>query len=1621
MNKCRLEGPLLKAAWGVLYVALLLFGTVGLVVPTTANAAAQLIGFTVGQGQAVAPLSATPIVASLPSRDTVSDKVGATVAQFRVDEGGSATYSIPIQVSPGTAGMVPKLALNYSSRTATGVMGPGWSLGGLSQIARCRQTRENGDFMTSTTPGDGNPAPVNFTTSDRFCLDGVRLLVLGGGNYGDVATTYSPENDPTTLVTANVTTVAAGPSTFTVKRKDGTTSTYGAITTTSPNAGLTATLPSGTSVNVNWNLARAQDSVGNYIDYLYNARPGAAAFSFASGAIETTLDKINYTGHATGTISGTYASVVFDYIPLDVTQVRLGYQAGLAFVQTQQLHGITVSDSTQSPSTLRYYRLNYTPSASGSQFQQLTSLRECRDSGMTVCYPATQFTWSAANFSFVDDTNLQSQNSPTFDKLAGYKIADVDGDGRQDVVFAVNDGKCGANISSIYVGFLDRTATQQMTILTTGQSNTPACATIDLTNNDKAWYLIDYNGDGRADLMIGGATNSSWKLFLSAGRPSTPGIPVFGTCDQLNDTSCSAHPLTTPINVPVGVAFAGGVLTDINGDGLPDFIYPLTASGAGARMMVRQVDGSFAFSDPYVIAFDYTDTYCTTLPTIRCNFNFFNSNPYHRSISGTDINGDGRGDLMLIVDRIYQINALQAPPSQPIYDPSLGQPGQVNPNDVGAHQLTWYQFVANGVTTPTGGGMSTVHLKQYWRDPGTPFIGVGQMVVVDLNGDGLTDLLYQDPATPTNYWVMINTGNGYKSPISVPGISNGTMLQIADVNGDGKPDIVFPVGDASNPANTLNYSYVSLVPSTSATGGWAFTSVLAVPGGGLHTKSMWNSMLGDFDGDGVPDFLSFLPGTTTPNLYTSRVASGMRYQPRDVITDFTNGLSATTHVDYQPLTNKGVYQRGNQDGITIALKGDKDYGWGSPVFDVLAPLYVVSQARSSAPTMGNSGAQSNVAYRYAGALMQAGGRGFLGFYETWSFDPNDAAATGNQYVVTANSYLQRYPFVGMPYTTFKVVISSTASLRGSTELDTCATAPETPSYTCFAQTGTALWPDLLASGKIVQFGGTNPACNGAGCATVDTSVCTTAQTQSKALSLKRPSLLDMSSATSGIFTPVATAGPVFSYAYGTSDLQTDLLTSTTAIIAQSISFFCYDGTSPAPGYGNMLNSRTVTEDGNNAIVAQKLVANQYSQDDTTPANWYLGRLTHNDTQFLRPNTPTIERISDFTYDIGAGTNQTGLMLSERIQQAGTADQDLRTVYTLDGWGNRTGSYQCSADLTTDTACKSTTGFVQQQSGTQVHRYAKTTYDSKGRYSTGSSLPFYSATGSHLNEHVATTVSARDEFGNATTQSSANGLIQTTEAGTLGRPYFVADNAGKAGTTTYRRCGTGTGFVSCSTDTMFVFRAQTVSAGAPTTWTYFDVLGRPVLKVAQSFDSNPAGQKFSATCSYVDAHNRPVMQTEPFFLPTTVATVLAADGSPDFTSGTKTPCSVANYATSTQYDVLGRALKISQPDGGVVNKTYNKLVNTTSKPGSPAVKWTEIKNALGEVIESDDPTGTGDATVGLIVKTTYDASGNVLTITRDALHNGASSSSTQIVSRFVYDALGRKSQQTDPDSGTTFFW
>ena len=108
-----------------------------------------------------------------------SQLVGATAGSFRVDESGSATYSIPLVEAPGSGGVQPQISLNYSSQGGNGIMGVGWSIGGLSTITRCRQTKET----------DGQSTAVDLTSDDRFCLDGQKLVAVSG-TYGASGTEY---------------------------------------------------------------------------------------------------------------------------------------------------------------------------------------------------------------------------------------------------------------------------------------------------------------------------------------------------------------------------------------------------------------------------------------------------------------------------------------------------------------------------------------------------------------------------------------------------------------------------------------------------------------------------------------------------------------------------------------------------------------------------------------------------------------------------------------------------------------------------------------------------------------------------------------------------------------------------------------------------------------------------------------------------------------------------------------------------------------------------------------------------------------------------------------------------------------------------------------------------------------------------------------------------------------------------------------------------------------------------------------------------------------------------------------------------------------------------------------
>jgi Salmonella virulence plasmid 65kDa B protein len=169
-----------------------------------------------------------------------------TAGQFAVSESGAATYTIPIQVPPGVAGMQPQLALSYNSQAGNGLLGVGWNLSGLSGITRCPRTMAQ----------DGVRGGVNYNNDDRFCLDGQRLILVAGSHYGAPGSEYRTERESFSRITFDG-------ATFKVQGKAGVTNEYGGT----PDSRIEAQGKSAVRV---WAINKMTDVTGNYMTYTYD-------------------------------------------------------------------------------------------------------------------------------------------------------------------------------------------------------------------------------------------------------------------------------------------------------------------------------------------------------------------------------------------------------------------------------------------------------------------------------------------------------------------------------------------------------------------------------------------------------------------------------------------------------------------------------------------------------------------------------------------------------------------------------------------------------------------------------------------------------------------------------------------------------------------------------------------------------------------------------------------------------------------------------------------------------------------------------------------------------------------------------------------------------------------------------------------------------------------------------------------------------------------------------------------------------------------------------------------------------------------------------------------------------
>lgn len=158
-----------------------------------------------------------------------------------VNNNGAAEITIPIDCPPGANGLIPDLSFIYNSHAGNGIMGQGWSIGGMSKISRVPFKYYYSDCSNA----------VNFTNEDDLSLDGNRLI-KGIGN------TYYPEVfDNSIVIFTN--------NSFIVKKPNGYVYTYGGTNDSKHYAEGIQTLP------IEWHISSIKDPFDNTIVFLYES------------------------------------------------------------------------------------------------------------------------------------------------------------------------------------------------------------------------------------------------------------------------------------------------------------------------------------------------------------------------------------------------------------------------------------------------------------------------------------------------------------------------------------------------------------------------------------------------------------------------------------------------------------------------------------------------------------------------------------------------------------------------------------------------------------------------------------------------------------------------------------------------------------------------------------------------------------------------------------------------------------------------------------------------------------------------------------------------------------------------------------------------------------------------------------------------------------------------------------------------------------------------------------------------------------------------------------------------------------------------------------------------------
>jgi hypothetical protein len=349
---------------------------------------------------------------------------------------------------------------------------------------------------------------------------------------------------------------------------------------------------------------------------------------------------------------------------------------------------------------------------------------------------------------------------------ASIAVADVNGDGKPDLLVANECGNlpdCPNGVVAVLLGNGDGTFQAAQTYSSGGY----AAASI---------AVADVNGDGKPDLVVGNF-DGTVGVLLGNGDGTFQAAQTYSSGGDL------------ALSIAVG---------DVNGDGKPDLIVgdacasDSNCANGVVAVLLGKGDGTFQAAHTY---------------------NSGGYSEYAISIAVADVNGDGKLDLLV-----------------------------ANDCTSGSNGCTNYAGV---VGVLLGNGDGTFQAAQTYNSGG---LDAQSIAVADVNGDGKPDLLVANDcsssgngcATTGSVGVLLGNGDGTFQKASAYNTSGpfAFSIAVADVNGDGKPDLLV----ASRGIEVLlgNGDGTFKAPRTYSSGGYNAFSIA----------------VGDVNGDGKPDVVT---------------------------------------------------------------------------------------------------------------------------------------------------------------------------------------------------------------------------------------------------------------------------------------------------------------------------------------------------------------------------------------------------------------------------------------------------------------------------------------------------------------------------------------------------------------------------------------------------------------------------------------------------------------------------------------------------------------------------------------------------------------------------------------------